>query len=45
VGFNRGNFLSALAGLIVGVLLISVLPAAAGDGDPVYLGRRTPARR
>lgn len=38
MGFNRGNFFSALAGLVVGVMLISVLPAGAGNGDDLVMG-------
>jgi len=45
VGFNRGNFFSALAGLIVGVMLVSVLPAAANNGDYLVLGEKNTARR
>ncbi len=38
MGFNRGHFFSALAGVIVGALLMTVLPAAADDGDYLVLG-------
>jgi len=39
-GFNRGNFFSALAGLIVGAMLIAALPGSAQAGDPMLIGRR-----
>jgi len=44
VGFNRGNFFSALAGLVVGVMLVAVLPVGADNGDPIYLGQANTAK-
>ena len=44
MGFDRGHFFSALAGLIVGVMLVAVLPAAADNGDPIYLGQANTAK-
>jgi len=44
VGLNRGNFFSALAGVIVGVMLVAVLPAGADNGDPIYLGQANTAK-
>ena len=44
MGFDRGNFFSALTGLIVGVVLVAVLPAGADDGDPIYLGQANTAK-
>ncbi len=44
MGFNRGHFFSALAGLIVGVMLVAVLPAGADNGDPIYLGQANTAK-
>ncbi len=43
MGFNRGNFFSALAGLIVGVMVVAVLPAGADDGDNLVLGANNTA--
>jgi len=45
VGFNRGHFFSALAGLIVGALLIGALPGMAANGDNLVLGEKNTARR
>jgi hypothetical protein len=42
---DRKHFFSALAGLLVGAMLIAVMPAAAGDGDPMHLGQKNHARR
>lgn len=39
VGFNRGHFFSALAGLVVGVMLISALPALGAAGDNLVAGQ------
>jgi hypothetical protein len=39
VGFNRGNFFSALGGLIVGVMLVSALPALGAAGDDIVAGQ------
>ena len=44
MGFGLGYFLSALAGLIVGVMLVAVLPAGADNGDPIYLGQANIAK-
>ena len=44
MGFNRVNFFSALAGMVVGVMLVAVLPAAADDDDPIYLGQANTAK-
>ncbi len=44
MGFNRGHFFSSLAGLIVGVMLVAVLPAGADNGDPIYLGQANTAK-
>jgi hypothetical protein len=43
VGFNRGHFFSALVGVMVGVMLVAVLPAAADDGDNLILGETNTA--
>ncbi len=43
-GSSRGHFFSALAGLVVGVMLVAVLPAGADNGDPLYLGQANSAR-
>ncbi len=43
MGFNRGHFFSALAGLIVGVMLISALPGLAKNGDNMILGQKNNA--
>ena len=40
MGFNRGHFFSALAGLIAGALLIGALPGLAATGDNVVLGEK-----
>ena len=45
MGFNRGHFFSALAGLIVGALLIGALPGMAANGDNLVLGEKNTARR
>jgi len=46
---RRGYFLTAmtgsLIGLLVGALLVSVIPAVAGNGDPMVLGARNRAGR
>jgi len=45
VGFNRGHFFSALAGLIVGALLIGALPGMAANGDTMLVGQKNNAQR
>ena len=40
MGFDRGHFFSALAGLIVGVMVIAMLPAGAANGDPAIVGAK-----
>jgi len=40
---NRSNFFSALAGLVVGVTLISALPGLAANGDYMVLGQKNNA--
>ena len=44
MGFKPGHFFSALAGLIIGGMLVAVLPAGAGNGDPIYLGQANTAK-
>jgi hypothetical protein len=43
MGRDRKHFFSALAGVIVGVMLVAVLPAAADDGDRLILGETNTA--
>jgi len=40
VDFDRGHFISAMAGLIVGALLIVSLPTLATVGEPMLLGTK-----
>jgi len=40
VGFNRGHFFSALIGGLVAVIVMAALPAGAGNGDNLVMGRR-----
>ncbi len=44
MGSNRGHFFSALAGGVIAVMLVAVLPAGADNGDPIYLGQANSAR-
>jgi hypothetical protein len=43
VGLNRGPFFSVLAGVIVGAVLMTTLPAAADDGHHLVLGETNTA--
>jgi len=42
---RRGYFLAALAGVLTGTLLVSVIPAVAGNGEPLVLGEANKAGR
>ena len=43
MGFNRENFLSALAGGLIAVMLVAVLPAGAENGDSLVVGTKNTA--
>ena len=45
MGIERKHLTGGVIGLVLGVLLVSVIPAAAGNGDPLLLGEKNTARR